>query len=239
MPRNAAGSPWKPGWAFPRTAAPNPSASARPPRGWEVKQHAVANFARPDSGSVITLMTPEPTGGFYKERGVEAFVRKFGYPDKNQRPDRLNFGGIHRVGKRPSSTGLTMQLAGYDSARGRITDARGAITLVSDAGELAAAWPFSGLLAHWSRKHTRAAYVPSMRRVEPRWQYTYGSRVRLAQQTDPLRLLAALARGAVYYDPGIKLEHASGDAEVKRRSQFRIASKEIGSLYETVEVVEV
>lgn len=78
-----------------------------------------------------------------------------------------------------------------------------------------------------------------MRRVEPRWQYAYGSRVRLAQRTDPLRLLAALARGAVYHDPGIKLEHASGDATVKRRSQFRIASKEIGALYETVEVVEV
>ncbi len=31
----------------------------------------------------------------------------------------------------------------------------------------------------------------------------------------------------------------AGDAEVKRRSQFRIASKEIGALYETVKVVEV
>lgn len=75
-------------------------------------------------------------------------MRRFGYPDKNQRPDRLNFGGIHRVGERQSSTGLTMQLTGYDAARGRITDASGAIVLVSDAGELAAAWPFSGLLAH-------------------------------------------------------------------------------------------
>jgi hypothetical protein len=52
-------------------------------------------------------------------------------------------------------------------------------------------------------------------------------------------LLAALAAGAVYYDPGIKLEHASTDAEVKRRSQFRIASREIGALYQMVEVVEV
>ena len=79
-------------------------------------------------------------------------MRKFGYPDKNQRPDRLTFGGIHRVGERQSSTGLTMQLTG-DIARGRITDASG--------------------------------------------------------------------------------------AAVKRRSQFHIASKEIGALYRTVEVVEV
>lgn len=142
--------------------------------GWEVK-HAVTSFARPDSGA-ITLMTPEPTGGLYKEQGVEAFVRRFGYPDKNDRPDRLNFGGIHRVGEHQALTGLTMQLAGYDAAKAKITDATGAIALVSDAGEVAAARAFSRLLAHWSRKHTRAVCVPSMRRVEPRWQYAYGAR---------------------------------------------------------------
>lgn len=207
--------------------------------GWEVKQHSVTNFSRADSGTAITLMTPEPTGGFYKEEGVEAFIRKFGYPDKNDKPDRLNFGGVHRAGERQPTTGLTMQLTGYDFAQGKITDASGAITLVSDTGEVAAAWPFSGLLAHWSRKHTRAAYVPSMRRTEPNWQYAYGARVRLAQQTDGLRLLKALASGAVYYDPGIKLEQASTKPAVKRRSQFRIASKSIAALYESVEVVEV
>lgn len=76
--------------------------------GWEVKQHSVTSFARADSGTAITLMTPEPTGGFYKERGVEAFIRRFGYPDKNDIPDRLNFGGIHRAGEHQPSTGLTM-----------------------------------------------------------------------------------------------------------------------------------
>ena len=208
--------------------------------GWEVKQHSVTSFARADSGTAITLMTPEPTGGFYKERGVEAFIRKFGYADKNDVPDRLNFGGVHRAGERQVSTGLTMQLVGYDSAKGKITDASGAIALVSDAGEVAAAWAFSGLLAHWSRKHTRAAYVPSMRRTEPHWQYAYGARVRLAQKTDGLRLLKALASGAVYYDPGIKLEKASTEKpKNKKRSQFRVASKNIAALYETVETVEV
>lgn len=208
--------------------------------GWEVKQHSVTSFVRADSGTAITLMTPEPTGGIYKEQSVEAFIRKFGYPDKNDKPDRLNFGGVHRAGERQPSTGLTMRLMGYDSVKGKITDAGGAIVLVSDEGEVAAAWAFSGLLAHWSRKHTRAAYVPSMRRTEPRWQYAYGPQVRLAQQTDGLRLLKALADGAVYYDPGIKLEQASSDKPTsKKRSQFRVASKNIAALYETVETVEV
>jgi len=208
--------------------------------GWEVKQHSVTSFTRANSGKAISLMTPEPTGGFYKERGVDAFIRKFGYPDKNNKPDRLNFGGVHRAGERQAATGLTMQLTGYDAAQGKITDAGGAIAMVSDAGEVAAAWAFSGLLAHWAHKHMRAAYVPSMRRTEPRWQYAYGARVRLAQRTDGLRLLKALASGTVYYDPGIKLENASSEASrSKKRSQFRVASKNIAALYETVETVDV
>ena len=208
--------------------------------GWEVKQHSVSNFARPDSGTAITLMTPEPTDGFYKEHGVEAFVRRFGYRDKKGRPDRLNFGGIYRAGKRQPATGLTMQIVGYNAEERRIEDACGAIVLLSDIGEVAAAWAFSGLLEHWSRKHTRAAYVPSMRRTEPRWQYAYGPHIRLAQRTDGLRLLSALARGEVYYDPGIKLEkESSPKPKAKKRSQFRVASKRIAMLYETVEMVEV
>jgi hypothetical protein len=205
--------------------------------GWEVKQHTVANLLRPNTGSAITLMTPEPTSGFYAERGPQEFVRHFGYPDKQGRPDRLNFGGVHKVGQRQSITSLTMLLTGYDLEQGLITDANGAIQLVSSTGEIAAAWPFDRLFVHWSRKHTKAVYVPSMCRKEPVRQYAYGHRVRLAQHTDSLRLLRALALGDVYYDPGIKLEFASTNPKVKTRSQFRIASKNINILYETVEVV--
>ena len=206
--------------------------------GWEVKQHSVSNFNRMQAGT-ITLMTPEPTGGFYKERGVEAFIRKFGYPDQRGRTDRLNFGGIHRIGERHHNTHLTLMLNGYDAMRKRITDTDGNLALVNDRGVIAASWAFSGLLQHWSHKHTKAAYVPSQCRKEPAWQYHYGDKVRLGQRTDSLRLLHALAQGVVYYDPGIKLENASGKPIIKRRSQFRIASKSIESLYETMESVEV
>jgi hypothetical protein len=202
-----------------------------------VKQHTVSNFDRLEAGT-ITLLTPEPTGGFYHEQGVEAFVRKFGYKDKLGRADRLNFGGIHKVGARHDTTNLTMKLDGYDAAKGRITDAGGAVELVSDTGELAAAWSFSGLLEHWSRKHAKAVYVPSQCRKEPARQYCYGAKVRLAEQTDSLRLLQALAAGAVYYDPGIKVEHASAaKPSHKCRSQFRVGSRNIAALYESVSLV--
>ena len=51
--------------------------------GWEIKQYSVNNFEKYRPKSPVTLLTPEPTGGFYREQGVEAFVRRFGYSDKN------------------------------------------------------------------------------------------------------------------------------------------------------------
>ncbi len=166
-------------------------------------------------------------------------MRKFGYADKLGRPDRLNFGGLHKVGVRRATTHLTMQLLGYDADRGRITNAIGAISLMSDDEEVAASWPFSGVLEHWSQKHSKAVFVPSLKRDDPSRQYHYGHKVRLAQGADSLRLLNALATGVVYYDPGIKLENVSAaKPKPKERSQFRIASKFIDALYETVDVVE-
>jgi hypothetical protein len=206
--------------------------------GWEVKQHKVDNFERGTAGA-ITLMTPEPTGGYYKEQGAEAFVRTFGYADKRGRLDRLNFGGVHRAGVRQSLTGLTMTLVGYDGAEGVITNAAGAVALINDSGVTAASWTFAGLLKHWTRKHSKCVYVPSQRRTEPHWQYRYGDKVRLAMRTDFLRFLKAMAEGLVSYDPGIKIEGAASmSPAVKRRSQFRIASRNVPALYEMVESVQ-
>lgn len=208
-------------------------------KGWEVKQYKVTNFMKPDTGGAITLMTPEPTEGLYREKGAEEFVRRYGYADKKGRADRMNFGGVHRAGVAHGNTGLTMMVHGYDLETHKITDAEGAIQLVDSKGNIAAAWPFTGLLKHWSRKHSKAVYVPSKSRIVPEWQYSYGGIVRLAQKTDSLKLLKALAMGQVFYDPGIKLEHASSKPKVKKRSQFRVASKNISVLYETVEQFDV
>ncbi|MBI3417612.1 MAG: hypothetical protein HY043_20160 [Verrucomicrobia bacterium] len=208
--------------------------------GWEVKQFAVEDFERIESAKPITLMTSEPDGGFYKVADVEAFIRKFGYADKQGREDRMNFGGRHFAGRSCAPTGLTMQLTGFDGVTGKIVDANGEIALLSPAGEVAASWSFKKILEHWSHKHSKAVYVPSKRQLEPVRQYAYGNKVRLAQRTDSLRLLRAFAAGAVYYDPGIKLEGASSEKpKNKKRSQFRVASRNIAALYETVETVEV
>jgi MvaI/BcnI restriction endonuclease family len=208
--------------------------------GWEVKQYAVDDFDRIESSKAITLMTPEPSGGFYCNNTIEAFIRRFGYADKKGREDRMNFGGRHFVGRICKATSLTMEISGFDLSTGKITDANGQIALVSNAGEVAASWSFIKMFEHWSRKHTKAVYVPSQRQEKPTRQYRYGHKVRLAQRTDSLRLLRAFAVGSVYYDPGIKLEEISSGAPThKKRSQFRVASKDITALYETVETVAV
>jgi len=199
--------------------------------GWEVKGHTVSQFNKFKSG-VITLMTPEPTGGFYKEKGVEDFVVKYGYPDKNGKPDRLNFGGIHKVGNKHKNTGLTLTLIGYDQESRTIKDSSGGIALVSSKGQIAALWDFSGLIAHWNRKHAQAVYVPSMKDDVSELKYSYGNIVRLCTGTNFLKLLRAISSGNVYYDPGIKLENVSTKPKTKRRSQFRIHSKDIPTLYE-------
>lgn len=70
--------------------------------------------------------------------------------------------------------------------------------------------------------------------------------MRLTQRTDSLRLLRAFAAGALHYNPSIKQEVLAHDQQrprtrpsAKKRSQFRVASRNIAALYETVETVVV
>jgi hypothetical protein len=205
--------------------------------GWEVKQHKVSNFRNIDVG-VITLMTPEPTGGFYVDEGVIPFVRKFGYPDKNGRPDRMNFGGIHKAGQAHSLTGLTLEIVGFDSESRKITDSNGGIALVCQSGEIASMWDFAGLMEHWNRKHAQAVYVPALVHTEPYLEYSYGSEVRMGVGTNFLMLLDAFLGQDVYYDPGIKVENISTHPRTKRRSQFRIKSKNLAGLYSEFSTVD-
>jgi len=219
--------------------------------GWELKNHGVTNFSHLDIG-IVTLMTPEPTGGFYKDEGLEQFIRTFGDRDKRGRPDRMNFGGTHRFGILTRRTGLTMELIGFDRVTGKIVELDGGIALVDVAGKYAALWNYASLMTLWNTKHAQAAYVPSIRRINPSphytkstnfgFQYRYGPVVKLGIGTDFALFLKGIATGKIYYDPGIKLENASTlRPSSKRRSQFRVKVADAHMLYaawETVDLVE-
>ncbi|WP_221931680.1 MvaI/BcnI family restriction endonuclease [Palleronia caenipelagi] len=201
--------------------------------GWEVKQYGVRDFVNYLAKSPVTLMTPEPTGGLYREQGVEAFLRRYGYPDKSGKPGRINFGGIYANGRDfHADTGLKLVLEGFDADKGKITNVDGQIALIDRDDVVAASWGFRGVIGHWNRKHAKAVYVPSLMRAPPP-EYAYGARVELCEGTDVLLLLGALASGAIYYDPGMKMERADTPAPVtKRRSQFRVRHNDLTTLYQ-------
>lgn len=200
--------------------------------GWEIKQYSVRDFRNYAPKSPVTLMTPEPTAGVYRDSGVETFIRRFGYADVSGIADRWNFGGVHScVSGYHARTNLRLELLGYDGESGKISDINGGIALVSSDGEVAALWKYIGMLEHWDRKHAQAAYVPSLFQKPPP-EYRYGPKVLLCEETDFSLFLKAVNDGVVYYDPGIKMEQASSSAPlVKRRSQFRVTHKNLPSLY--------
>lgn len=204
--------------------------------GYEIKQFKVADFNK-FSNEVITLMTPEPNGGVYVKQGIDTFIRKYGYEDKLGREDRLNFGGIHKVGDRQNTTGLTLILDGFDIESSKIRSASGSIALIDSTGEVASSWSFTSLIKHWNRKHNQACYMPSKVIKLPIRRYSYGNNVLLGDGTDFQLFLKQMANGSIYYDPGIKMEKASGKPEIKRRSQFRIKSGNLTQLYHRSEIV--
>lgn len=208
--------------------------------GWEIKQYAVGDFSTYRATSPVTLMTPEPTGGYYRDEGVEAFLRRYGYADRSGRAGRINFGGIYAC-NRPyhQATGLQLRLTGFDEEKGTIADLEGGIALLDRDGNIAALWKYTGVLEHWKRKHAQAAYVPSLFRAPPP-QYRYGARIQLCEETDLNLFLDAISKGVVYYDPAVKLEgDGTPSIAIKRRSQFRIRHDQLGKMYHRSEAIEI
>jgi hypothetical protein len=197
-------------------------------KGWEIKGF---------SGSRITLMTPEPDGGFYRDNGVGEFVKAYGHDVKGK--DQRYFTGAHRVGAIHATTSLVLQLSGFDAVSGTIKDGSGAIELHHPDGTLTASWSYAALLTHWNRKHAFAAYVPYQSEQASVPRYRYRDPILLGLHTDFSKFLTAMDKGRVVFDPGSKIEGiASGSPRVKARSQFRILRRDLASLYDTVESVE-
>jgi hypothetical protein len=194
--------------------------------GWEIK-----SFKK----SAITLMTPEPDGGFYAEQRVASFVRRFGRSIEN---DTLYFTGLHRVGERAQTTGLNLHLRGFNQDKQVIADVNGAVELLTDTGECAASWSFAKLMASWNKKHSQAAYIRYSSEMIDLPLYSYLSPVGLAEGTSFTHFLNALLAGKVVYDPASKVMNASAqNASVKARSQFRISYTHLPKLYEQFEQV--
>jgi hypothetical protein len=202
--------------------------------GWEIKQHRTTNYLRHGTGP-ITLLTPEPDGGSYVD-GVEEFVERYGA--HTERENISYFQGIHYAGTEHPDTGMRLEVIGYDKTANKIVDANGCVALVSPNDDIAASWSFRKILTHWCRKHNKAAYIPAeVDRESDRPKYRYGKDIKLCRSTDPTLLLKGVSSGSVYYDPGIKLDRATG--KTHRRSQFRVKFNQVSSLYRQSEELDV
>jgi hypothetical protein len=201
--------------------------------GWEIKQHKTSNYLRHGTGP-ITLLTPEPDGGSYVN-GVEEFVEKYG--DHTARENISYFQGIHYAGTAHPETKMRLEVVGFDKQSGKITNANGCVVLLSLQDEVAASWSFRKILTHWCRKHNKAAYIPAeVDRESGRLQYRFGKDIKLCRSTDATLLLKGVAAGAVYYDPGIKLDRST--RKTHRRSQFRVKFKHVSMLYRHSEEID-
>lgn len=199
-----------------------PNGRAEPDfHGWELKACG---------SDRVTLMTPEPDLGYYGDKGVAAFVRRYGHVADG---DTLYFTGSHRFGRICSSTNQILTLRGFDAEGSRIIDVQGGIYLVTSTGEDSAGWSFGRLLEHWGRKHASAVYVPYEIRDGEIREYLYTSPAELGEGTNFVRFLKALAAGLVIYDPGSKLSAVNTRRpKAKARSQFRIRRQNLVSLYD-------
>jgi hypothetical protein len=178
----------------------------------------------------ITLMTPEPDGGFYKQYGAKEFTLRYGHDSPNA---FKYFSGTHTAGITNRTTSMTMRLRGFDIEKGIITDVNGGIILMAPDGTDAAIWSFTLMMNHWRRKHAHTCYIKCIH--EPRNGkdgYIYKNSIWLGEGTDFIMFLRAMATGKIFCDPATKVSITeTGKMKVKARSQFRINFNDLGCLY--------
>lgn len=192
---------------------------------WELKSH---------SGSVVTLMTPEPTCGTYLD-SLEVFVRNYG---KVKEQERMDFNGIHKHGETNTKTQLTLQLVGFDRRTSKIIEPGGGLHLINENGLLAAGWGFGKLIDHWKNKHSKTCFVSVIKIKKNIPEYLFGPEIRLAEGATLQNFLNSIFDQAIYYDPGINLKFIKDNWKPKKRNQFRIKWKHLSNIYESTSDIE-
>jgi hypothetical protein len=144
---------------------------------------------------------------------------------------------MYRCGAVNPATGLELVVSGYDPDSDSFgepdqvaVDLRDAVT-----GEVAASWSLEKLANCWNRKHASALYITYERRdsehPEHDAEYRYSDTALVGEGTDVWRLLRAIHRGLVFYDPADSI-YADGTPKV--RSQWRVNSKALGETMKTL-----
>lgn len=194
------------------------------------------------SGSRISLMTPTPDYGYQGDHSFREFMAQHGRPGKKD-DGSLRFVGIHRCGHVCAATGLAMRVAGLDPEHGIFAAPEyvGVELYDPSTGAIAAGWSLEKLANCWNAKHANALYIKAQKRDgEQVPQYRYADSFVTGTGTDVWKLLRAIARGLVFYDPA---DTVYADGKAKVRSQWRINASQLpdamASLYSSSQVVTV
>lgn len=175
------------------------------------------------SGSKVSVITSEADLGFRSERGVRAFVERFGQPSTKTAGKQV-FNGIHRCWAPNKQTGARLEIDHWDKGLHAPTGTgEPTVLLLSAKDELMAGWSFDHLGQHWAKKHAGAAYVQT-RAIHTDDDgkadaYVFGPRVCVGLGTNVVRLLESISRGTVHLDPGDRI---SADGKAKARTQWRV-----------------
>ena len=217
--RNAAGYTLEASFGIIPNGAPEPDF-----KGWELKCY---------SGSIITLMTPEPDGGLYKHLGTREFVEQYGHVAEG---GKMNFTGPYSVTENAKfGNPRKLVVEGFNNLDGKIEDVDGSIVLLQDEDTELATWSFSHLLGHWSRKHNKACYV-RYKKESGKPMINYLPYVFLGEGTSPIFLLRAILANVVFLDPGSTFK---ANGRMKARNQFRIRANDLSLMYNHSEYVDI
>jgi len=175
-------------------------------------------------------MTPEPNSGSYSV-DLFNFMTEYG---RRTKPDRFDFTGMHKAGTLNNTTNLTLTVRGYCQVKEEIIDPDGGLFLIDYKGDTAAGWGFNKLIDHWKRKHAKTCFVDYTKGTSSSLTYKFGPKIRLATGANLKSFVNSVISQAIYYDPGVNLKLIDSKWKPKKRNQFRIKWKDVESLYENI-----
>ena len=127
-----------------------------------------------------------------------------------------------------------MTLEGYDSVTGKVTNPQGELMLRDQEGNLAAGWKLEKVIQHWKNKHSNTCYLSYHAIREEPLRYQFGPKVTLGKGTNLNKLIRGLYSSTINYAPGVNMKLEHGRWRPKKRNQFRVAWRDIHTLYEQV-----
>jgi hypothetical protein len=210
-----------------------PNAKQAPDKyGYEIKSKSKSNR--------VSLMTPVADRGFEGGSSFREFMERYGWPCRNN-PNQKCFNGTHFHDVECPSSGMILHVDGFDPETCKYTleseDIQVALRKVG-AQSPAAAWSLGQLLKAWNKKHAAAAYVSTEKNLELN-RYRFGRRVWIGEGTNIGKLLEAICRRHVVYDPGHKIRE---NGVQKVRPQWRLIWRRdlegFRSLYNRAEMIE-